>query len=83
MAPGDRRPARFTVELARSGVGDAYVPVANAVDATASRLNILQFQTIRRYLSLSSRGAVAPSWCWQYGLIHDLAVRSAQCRWCC
>jgi len=29
-----------------------YLPVAGAVDATAGRLNILQFQTIRRYLSL-------------------------------
>jgi formate hydrogenlyase subunit 3/multisubunit Na+/H+ antiporter MnhD subunit len=50
--PGDRRPARLSVEL-RDLVWDTlYVPVAGAVDVTASRLNILQFQTIRRYLSL-------------------------------
>src|SRR5262249_16844574 len=50
--PGDRRPARLEVEM-RDLVWDTlYVPVVGAVDATASRLNILQFQTIRRYLSL-------------------------------
>jgi hydrogenase-4 component B len=50
--PGDRRPARLKVEL-RDLVWDTlYLPIAGAVDATAGRLNILQFQTIRRYLSL-------------------------------
>jgi hydrogenase-4 component B len=29
-----------------------YVPVATGVDNLAGRLNVLQFQTIRRYLSL-------------------------------
>ena len=57
--PGDRRPARLTVEL-RDLVWDTlYVPVAGAVDATAGRLNILQFQTIRRYLSLVVAALVA------------------------
>jgi hydrogenase-4 component B len=50
--PGDRRPARLTVELRDLVWETLYAPVANAVDATAGRLNILQFQTIRRYLSL-------------------------------
>jgi hydrogenase-4 component B len=50
--PGDRRPARLHVEL-RDLVWEAlYAPVAVAVDAVADRLNYLQFQTIRRYLSL-------------------------------
>jgi hydrogenase-4 component B len=50
--PGDRRPARLRVEL-RDLVWEAiYAPVASAVDAIADRLNYLQFQTIRRYLSL-------------------------------
>jgi hypothetical protein len=57
--PGDRRPAHLTVEL-RDLVWDTfYVPVAAAVDTAASRLNILQFQTIRRYLSLVVAALVA------------------------
>jgi len=50
--PGDRRPARLTVKLRDLVWETLYAPVAGAVDATAGRLNILQFQTIRRYLSL-------------------------------
>jgi len=50
--PGDRRPARLTVKLRDLVWETLYAPVAAAVDATAGRLNILQFQTIRRYLSL-------------------------------
>jgi formate hydrogenlyase subunit 3/multisubunit Na+/H+ antiporter MnhD subunit len=50
--PGDRRPARLTVELRDLVWETIYAPVAGAVDAIAGRLNILQFQTIRRYLSL-------------------------------
>ena len=50
--PGDRRPARLTVELRDLVWETLYAPVASAVDAIAGRLNILQFQTIRRYLSL-------------------------------
>ncbi|MBI1775686.1 MAG: hydrogenase 4 subunit B [Proteobacteria bacterium] len=50
--PGDRRPARMHVDL-RDLVWDAlYAPVATGVSAIADRLNYLQFQTIRRYLSL-------------------------------
>ncbi len=50
--PGDRRPARLEVEL-RDLVWDTlYEPVASLVGAVADRLNHLQFQTIRRYLSL-------------------------------
>jgi hydrogenase-4 component B len=50
--PGDRRPARLTVELRDLVWEIFYAPIAGAVDAAASRLNVLQFQTIRRYLSL-------------------------------
>src|SRR5216683_280709 len=57
--PGDRRPARLTVELRDLVWETLYAPVANAVDATAGRLNILQFQTIRRYLSLVVAALIA------------------------
>ena len=50
--PGDHRPARMTVELHDLVWEMLYAPVAGAVDVIASRLNVLQFQTIRRYLSL-------------------------------
>lgn len=51
-APGDMRPARFAVSL-RDLVWDGlYAPVATGVNYTADRLNILQFLTIRSYLSL-------------------------------
>jgi NADH:ubiquinone oxidoreductase subunit 5 (subunit L)/multisubunit Na+/H+ antiporter MnhA subunit len=50
--PGAIGPARFEVTL-RDLVWDTfYAPVAAAVSFAAERLNILQFQTIRRYLSL-------------------------------
>jgi formate hydrogenlyase subunit 3/multisubunit Na+/H+ antiporter MnhD subunit len=50
--PGDGRPARVAVDL-RDLIWDAlYLPVAAMVEAVADRLNYMQFQTIRRYLSL-------------------------------
>jgi formate hydrogenlyase subunit 3/multisubunit Na+/H+ antiporter MnhD subunit len=50
--PGDIRPARLTVEM-RDLIWDGlYAPIAGAVGFAADRLNILQFLTIRRYLSL-------------------------------
>jgi hydrogenase-4 component B len=50
--PGAMQPARFDVSL-RDLVWDAfYAPVAASVSFAADRLNVLQFQTIRRYLSL-------------------------------
>jgi len=57
--PGDRRPARLEVVLSDLIWDGLYLPVAGAVDATAGRLNILQFQTIRRYLSLVVAALVA------------------------
>lgn len=50
--PGSTRPARFGVTL-RDPVWDGlYAPVAGLVGGLAERLNVLQFLTIRRYLSL-------------------------------
>jgi hypothetical protein len=49
-APGDMRPAHLT-RFARDLVWDGlYLPVAAVVGATADRMNVLQFLTIRRYL---------------------------------
>lgn len=51
-APGDPRPARFTV-ASRDLIWDGlYMPIAGAVGFAAEKLNHLQFLTIRRYLSL-------------------------------
>jgi len=50
--PGDMRPARLTVEW-RDLIWDTlYAPVAGGVMTAASRLNHLQFLTIRQFLSL-------------------------------
>jgi formate hydrogenlyase subunit 3/multisubunit Na+/H+ antiporter MnhD subunit len=50
--PGATAPARLTVEL-RDLIWDlAYAPIAAFVDDAADRLNVLQFLTIRRYLTL-------------------------------
>jgi NADH:ubiquinone oxidoreductase subunit 5 (subunit L)/multisubunit Na+/H+ antiporter MnhA subunit len=51
-APGDPRPARIEVEI-KDPIWDwAYAPIATAVSFAATRLNHLQFLTIRRYLSM-------------------------------
>jgi hypothetical protein len=50
--PGDTRAARFHVDL-RDLVWDSlYAPIAGAISVVADALNVLQFLTIRRYLSL-------------------------------
>jgi formate hydrogenlyase subunit 3/multisubunit Na+/H+ antiporter MnhD subunit len=50
--PGDPSPARIS-KLIRDPVWDAfYAPIAVGVTRTADLLNLLQFLTIRRYLSL-------------------------------
>ena len=50
--PGSSAPARLTVEL-RDLIWDfAYAPIAGFIGIAADRLNILQFLTIRRYLTL-------------------------------
>jgi formate hydrogenlyase subunit 3/multisubunit Na+/H+ antiporter MnhD subunit len=51
-APGELRPARLAVELRDPAWETIYAPVADAVSFAADRLNLLQFLTIRRYLSL-------------------------------
>jgi hydrogenase-4 component B len=50
--PGDPRPARLLVDLRDLVWEMLYEPVGRAVDTAAGHLNVLQFQTIRRYLSL-------------------------------
>ena len=50
--PGDPHPARLQVDLRDLVWEMLYAPVVRAVDAVAGLLNVLQFQTIRRYLSL-------------------------------
>jgi formate hydrogenlyase subunit 3/multisubunit Na+/H+ antiporter MnhD subunit len=50
--PGDTSPARFRVDL-RDLVWDfLYAPIAGTINIVADGLNVLQFLTIRRYLSL-------------------------------
>jgi hypothetical protein len=50
--PGATRPAKLTVKM-RDPIWDlAYAPVARFIDAAATQLNVLQFLTIRRYLTL-------------------------------
>jgi len=50
--PGATRPARLTVEL-RDLIWDAaYAPLAAFIEQATERLNVLQFLTIRRYLTL-------------------------------
>jgi formate hydrogenlyase subunit 3/multisubunit Na+/H+ antiporter MnhD subunit len=51
-APGQTRPAKFTVERHDLAWEFIYGPLAGAVSAIADRLNRLQFLTIRQYLSL-------------------------------
>jgi formate hydrogenlyase subunit 3/multisubunit Na+/H+ antiporter MnhD subunit len=50
--PGDMRSARFEVRLRDLVWEAAYVPIADGVGAIATRLNFVQFLTIRRYLAL-------------------------------
>ena len=50
--PGATRPARLTVEI-RDLIWDAaYAPIAVFIEYATGRLNVLQFLTIRRYLTL-------------------------------
>jgi hydrogenase-4 component B len=51
--PLDTRAAAFTVALADPIWNALYRPPARLIDALAGRLNIVQFLTIRRYLSLT------------------------------
>jgi formate hydrogenlyase subunit 3/multisubunit Na+/H+ antiporter MnhD subunit len=51
-APGDLRPAAFSVEQHDLVWEGLYLPIAGAVGFAAEKLNRLQFLSIRRYLSL-------------------------------
>lgn len=50
--PGDMRPARLQVRLDDVIWNTFYLPLAEGIRVTTDRLNVLQFLTIRRYLSL-------------------------------
>jgi hydrogenase-4 component B len=50
--PGVTRPARLTVEVHDVIWDAAYAPIARFVEYATARLNVLQFLTIRRYLTL-------------------------------
>jgi formate hydrogenlyase subunit 3/multisubunit Na+/H+ antiporter MnhD subunit len=50
--PGATRPAHFTVQLRDLIWEAAYAPIGAFVEYAATRLNVLQFLTIRRYLTL-------------------------------
>jgi len=50
--PGDLRPARLQVDVQDLVWNWLYAPLATAVAVVSDRLNVLQFLTIRRYLSL-------------------------------
>jgi hypothetical protein len=51
-APGDTRPARLKVTQSDIIWDVLYRPLAGATSFAAAQLNVLQFLTIRRYLSL-------------------------------
>ena len=51
-APGDVAPATFEVTLDDVVWDILYAPISGAITFIAERLNVLQFLTIRRYLSL-------------------------------
>ncbi|HVV26509.1 MAG TPA: hydrogenase 4 subunit B [Rhizomicrobium sp.] len=50
--PGDLRPARLTVRLDDVAWNTLYLPLVEVLRIVTDRLNVLQFLTIRRYLSL-------------------------------
>jgi len=51
-SPGDTAPAHFHVELRDPAWDRIYTPIKSAISFVAERLNLLQFLTIRRYLTL-------------------------------
>jgi hypothetical protein len=50
--PGDLAPASFHLTLPDPVWDRIYVPIAGIVASVADRMNVLQFLTIRRYLTL-------------------------------
>ncbi len=57
--PGDMRPAKFAVRLEDLVWNFLYAPLVEGVRVVTDRLNVLQFLTIRRYLSLVFAALVA------------------------
>ena len=64
-APGDMRPARFSLTIHDPIWERLYRPIAGAIVFIADHLNRLQFLTIRRYLALSSSRSSRCFWCWR------------------
>jgi hydrogenase-4 component B len=58
-APGDLHAARFAVEIEDRVWARLYVPIADALAWTTDRMNVLQFLTIRRNLTLMFGALVA------------------------
>jgi hypothetical protein len=50
--PGDPRPARLEVTMRDPAWDAIYAPITRAVVAVADKINVTQFLTVRRYLSL-------------------------------
>ena len=50
--PGSADPARLTVSMHDLVWEALYAPIGKAIAFTTERINILQFLTIRRYLTL-------------------------------
>ena len=57
--PGDMAPARFVVRSDDLAWRAIYTPIERGVGALATRLNVLQFLTIRQYLSIVFAALVA------------------------
>ena len=57
--PGDMKPARIEVELSDPIWDGLYAPIADAVASVTERLNVLQFLSIRHYLSFVFAALVA------------------------
>ena len=77
--PGATAPARLTVDLHDLIWDAAYAPIAGFIGYAADRLNVLQFLTIRRYLTLvfTALGA-PPAGARDMAMIRDFALQGAQ-----
>ena len=58
-APGETRPAHFEATLADPAWEGLYAPSGRLVGWLADRFNVMQFQTIRRYLTLMFAALIA------------------------
>jgi hypothetical protein len=56
--PGSSRAGAFAVKVFDPAWGFFYGPIARFIERAAARLNVLQFLTIRRYLTLTFVGLI-------------------------